>query len=117
MTVIEYVSVFVSIVLGLAAAELGSGFHRIMRARKRVRWDWMSLALAFYMLLNLVGVWWASYLWYADKNELRMVEFFPDLSILILTYLAAAAVLPDEIPADGLTLRAIISKRHRTSGR
>ncbi|HEX6742054.1 MAG TPA: hypothetical protein VF079_09725 [Sphingomicrobium sp.] len=105
MTVIEYVSVFVSIVLGLAAAELGTSFHRIMRARKRVKWDWMSLALAFYMLLNVVAVWWASYLWYATKTELRMVEFLPDLAILVLTYLAAAAVLPDEIPPRGLDLK------------
>ena len=105
MTVIEYVSVFVSIILGLAAAELGTSFHRIMRARRRVRWDWMSLALAFFMLLNVVVVWWASYLWYATKTELRIAEFFPDLAILVLTYLAAAAVLPDEIPAGSFDLR------------
>jgi hypothetical protein len=105
MSVIEYVSVFVSIVLGLAVAELGTSFHRLMRARERVRWHWMSLALAFFMLLNILAVWWASYLWYATKLELRMVEFLPDLAILVLTYLAAAAALPDDIPSDGLDLK------------
>ena len=104
MSVIEYVSVFVSIVLGLAVAELGTSFHRLMRARERVRWHWMSLALAFFMLLNILAVWWASYLWYATKLELRMMEFLPDLAILVLTYLAAAAALPDDIPSDGLDL-------------
>lgn len=105
MTVVGYVSVFVSIVLGLALAELGTSFHRLMRARKRVQWDWMSLALALFMLLNVTAVWWASYIWYAGKSDLRMLEFFPDLAILMLNYLAAAAVLPDEIPAAGLDLR------------
>jgi hypothetical protein len=90
MSVIEYVSVFVSIVLGLAVAELGTSFHRLMRARERVRWHWMSLALAFFMLLNILAVWWASYLWYATKLELRMVEFLPDLAILVLTYFRTA---------------------------
>jgi hypothetical protein len=34
-----------------------------------------------------------------------MTEFFPDLAILIIIYLAAAVVLPDEVPEDGLSLR------------
>lgn len=105
MTVIEYVSVFVSIVLGLAVAELATSFHRLMSARERVQWDWMSLALALFMLLNVVAVWWASYLWYASRTELRIFEFLPDLTLLLLLYLATAAVLPGEVPAAGLRLR------------
>ena len=105
MSVIEYVSVFVSIVLGLAVAELATSFHRLMTARVRVRWHWMSLALALFMLLNIVAVWWASYLWYDGKTGLRIVEFLPDLAMFLLTYLIAAAVLPDEVPAEGIDLR------------
>ncbi len=105
MSVIEYVSVFVSIVLGLAVAELGSDFHKLMRARRRVQWDWMSLALAFVMLLEVVQFWWLSYDWYAQSTGLRLVEFLPNLLLLLLIYLMAAAVLPDEVPEQGLNLR------------
>jgi hypothetical protein len=105
MSVIEYVSVFVSIVLGLAVAELGTSFHKLMRARRRVQWDWMSLALAFVMLLEVVQFWWLSYDWYAHSTGLRLVEFLPNLTLLLLIYLMAAAVLPDEVPAEGLNLR------------
>lgn len=105
MSVIEYVSVFVSIVLGLAVAELGTSFHRLMRARRRVRWDWMSLALTFVMLLEVVQFWWLSYDWYARSDGLRLVEFLPNLVLLLFIYLMAAAVLPDEIPEEGLDLR------------
>jgi hypothetical protein len=105
MSVIEYVSVFVSIVLGLAFADLATSFHRLMRARRRVRWDWMSLALAVLMLLEIVQFWWLSHDWYAQKSQLRIVEFFPELFLVLLIYLMAAAVLPDEIPEQGLDLR------------
>ena len=105
MNVIEYVSVFVSIVLGLAVAELGSSFHKLMRARRRVQWDWMSLALAFTMLLEVVQFWWLSHDWYAQSAGLRLVEFLPYLLLLLLIYLMAAAVLPDEVPEEGLDLR------------
>jgi len=105
MSVIEYISVFVSIVLGLAVAELGSSFHRLMRARHRVRWDWMSLALAFVMLLEIVQFWWLSHDWYSHTPELRLVEFLPSLLLFLLIYLMAAAVLPDEVPEQGRDLR------------
>jgi hypothetical protein len=86
-------------------AELGSGFHKLMRARRRVRWDWMSLALAFVMLLEIVQFWWLSHDWYLHTPELRLVEFLPSLLLFLLIYLMAAAVLPDEVPEQGLDLR------------
>lgn len=105
MSVIEYISVFVSIVLGLAFADLAISFHKLMRARQRVRWDWMTLALAFLMLLEIIQFWWLSHDWYARTTELRLVEFLPSLGLLLLIYLMAAAVLPDEVPEQGLDLR------------
>lgn len=104
MNVIEYVSVFVSMVLGLAVAELGTSFHKLMRARHRVQWDWMSLALAFVMLLEIVQFWWLAHDWYAQSAGLRVVQFLPNLVLLLLIYLMAAAVLPDGIPEEGLNL-------------
>lgn len=105
MSVSEYISVFVALVLGLAVAELGTSFHHLMRARDRVQWDWISLALALFMLLTVVATWWAAYGWYRNRTTIEVVEFLPDLAILLLTYLAAAAVLPDEVPAEGIDLR------------
>lgn len=106
MSLLERVDVLVAIVLGLALAELASSFHRLMRAGKRVRWDWMSPALAFMMLLETVQFWWLSQAWYASATELRLLEFLPRLILLLLIYLLAAAVLPDKVPEEGLDLRA-----------
>lgn len=114
MNVIEYVSVFVSIVLGLALAELATGVHRLIRAWRRVRWDWISPALALMMLLEIVQFWWLAHGWYGARGGLRLVEFLPDLTLFLLIYLMAAAVLPDEIPDRGLDLRQfyVESARH-----
>jgi hypothetical protein len=105
MTVIEYISVFVSIVLGLAVAVHGSSFHKLMSARRRIQWDWMCMALAVVMLLEVVQFWWLAHDWYAQSAGLRLVEFLPNLVLLLLIYLMAAAVLPDEVPEQGLNLR------------
>jgi hypothetical protein len=105
MSLVERVDVLVAIILGLALAELGTSFHRLMRARKRVQWDWMSLALAFVMLLETVQFWWLSQAWYVDATELRLIEFLPRLLLLLMIYLLAAAVLPDKVPEKGINLR------------
>ncbi len=113
MSLVERVAVLVAIILGLALAELGTSFHRLMRAGKRVQWDWMSPALAFVMLLETVQFWWVSQGWYANATELRLIEFLPRLLVLLMIYLLAAAVLPDEVPEQGINLRTFYVQTSR----
>ena len=113
MSLVERVAVLVAIVLGLALTELGISFHRLMRAGRRVRWDWMSPALAVVMLLETVQFWWLSQAWYANATELRLLEFLPRLLLLLLIYLLAAAVLPDEVPEKGISLRTFYVETSR----
>lgn len=113
MTLVERVAVLVAIILGLALAELATGVHRLMRAGRRVRWDWMSPALAFAMLLETVQFWWLSQAWYANASELRLIEFLPRLVLLLMIYLLAAAVLPDKVPEKGIDLRAFYQETSR----
>lgn len=105
MSIAEYVSVFLAIIVGLAVADLATSFHRLMRARTRVRWDWMSLALAVVMLLETVLFWWGAFQWYRGATAITIGTFLPDLVLFLLLFLAVAAVLPDEVPAAGLSLR------------
>lgn len=105
MSIAEYVSVFLAIIVGLAVADLATSFHRLMRARTRVEWDWMSLALAVVMLLETVLFWWGSFQWYRDATAITIGTFLPDMALFLLLFLAVAAVLPDEVPEQGLSLR------------
>lgn len=105
MSVTEYVSAFAAIIVGLAAADLLTSFHRLFRASRKITWDWMAPVLGTQMLLLTVSVWWRSYNWYAGIESYPLYAFIPDLAILLSLFLVVSAVLPDEIPAKGLDLR------------
>ena len=106
MSVSEYVSVFVSIIVGLAVADLLISFHRLLRVGRHVQWYWLVPALATYMLLVIVAFWWGSYIWLLHLQSLTMGEFLPTLLAAITIFLLTAAILPDEVPEGGLDLKA-----------
>jgi hypothetical protein len=105
MSIGEHVSVFVGIVVGLAVADLAVSLHRLLVPRGPVKWDWLAPGLALLMMLNLVGIWWGTYSWYMRVEHFSIRAFLPDIVMLMLNFLAAAAALPDEVPAEGLDLR------------
>jgi hypothetical protein len=103
--VADYISVFSAIIIGLAVADLVTSFHKLMRHRERVDWDWLIFAVVLLVLLNLVAVWWVTLLWYGSVKDMSIAAYLPDLAILLVLFLATAAILPDDVPADGLNLR------------
>ena len=106
MPVSEYVSVFISIIVGLAVADLLISFHRLLRVGHSVRWYWLVPALATYLLLVIVAFWWGTYVWLSHIETLTIGRFLPTLLAAIAIFLLTAAVLPDEVPEGGLDLRA-----------
>lgn len=112
MTPFEYLSVLISIVLGLGVTELLSGVQRLARARGRVRYHWLPLTWSGLVFVALVQWWWAAF-------GLRFQEgwnFFSFLLVLlvpVLFYLAAALVLPAEEPGAEYDLRAHYFGIHR----
>jgi hypothetical protein len=106
MSVWEYVSVFVSIIIGLAAADLLISFHRLVRVDARVQWYWLVPSVALYFLLVIVNFWWGCFHWFSHISSISMGEFLPILLAAIALFLVTAAVLPDEVPCEGLDLKA-----------
>jgi len=105
MTVPEYVTTFVAIIVSLAVADLLISLHRLLRAGSRVRWHWIPAALALYALLLAVNFWWGNFSHFAHLSRIPMVEFLPTLGSLVILFLILAAVLPDEVPTSGLDLK------------
>ncbi len=105
MTPFEYVLAFVSIVVGLAVADLATSLHRLLRARDRVRWDWLALTAAGLAALAVLQFWWSFYqtghapVWHVYGAFLLLLAF------VITLVLLAAAALPDEVPPGELDLR------------
>lgn len=106
MSVSEYVLAFVTVVLGLAITDLLVSLHKLLRAWRRVTWDWLTPLLALGMLFGAVIFWWLSYEWFADIQSLSIIEFLPKLAFLAVNVLMIVSVLPDEVPEQGIDLRA-----------
>ncbi len=113
MTPFEYVLAFVSIVVGLAVADLATSLHRLLRARARVRWDWLALLAAVLVALTILQFWWSFY--HAGQARAWRVygQFLPLLALVVVLVLLAAAALPDEVPADGLQLHDYYAENAR----
>jgi len=105
MTVPEYVTTFVAIIVSLAVADLLISLHRLLRAGSRVRWHWLPAVVALYAILLAVNFWWGNYARFIHLTRVSMVEFLPTLASLVVLFLILAAVLPDEVPARGLDLK------------
>lgn len=50
MTIGESLIVFMSIIIGLAVADLAFSLHRLLRRGRAIRWDWLMPALALVVL-------------------------------------------------------------------
>lgn len=104
MSIAEHVTVFISIIIGIAVADLLMSFHKLLRARRKVHWDWLPLAVALFVLLLTVAYWWQAFAWYADANRLSVASFLPDLARFVVLFLLVAASLPDDVPEHGIDL-------------
>ncbi|WP_426692687.1 hypothetical protein ACMC5O_001650 [Sphingomonas sediminicola] len=100
MDTFEYITALVAVVIGLAIADLATSLHRLLRNRKRVRWDWVAPLSALLILAELFNLWWR---WHGFSGT-TAGQVVPYFLALILIFLAACITLPDEVPADGIDL-------------
>ena len=99
MDAFSYLSVLLSIVLGLGITQLLQGFGRLMNARSRVRPYWPSLLWAVVLLVAHVQNWWSMF-GLRGRAHWSFLDFALVLSNPILLYLLAALVLPENVEGD-----------------
>jgi len=104
MSAFEYTSVMASIIIGLALVDVLVSFNRLIRSGKVVRWHWAAPVASVLVVLTLIQVWWSLYS--PQDTGLTIGQFLPLLVELVILFLLAAAALPDEVPADGVDLKA-----------
>lgn len=112
MGAFDYLSVLISIILGLAITQILQGFRDLMQARKRLRLYWPSVLWAILLLLICIQEWWALFGW-RDFPDWTFFGFSLVIAQVIGTYLAAALVLPDVARDEPLDLRAYYYANHR----
>jgi hypothetical protein len=94
-----YLSVIISVILGLSIAQLLQNIGQIINARDRVRMYWPAMGWAVLLLVIDIQAWWAMF-GYRYRHEWTFVQFTIVLFEAIMLYLLAAIVLPN-IPNEG----------------
>jgi len=109
----EYLVQLVSILIGLALADLVLSLHKLLRARGRVRWHWRAPATAVVLVLLMLDIWWGMRLLEQAQLPWTIGLFLPMLVGLLGFFLLAAAALPDDVPAEGLDLESYYREHGR----
>ena len=108
----EFLTAFVAILIGLAVADLATSLHRLLRARDRVKWDWATPAAAAMVAIQVMAQFWV--FWFSRGERIyTFASTFALTAVLVLAFLVASAVLPDEVPAEGIDLRVFYEKNRR----
>ncbi|MDF7774920.1 hypothetical protein P1X14_06665 [Sphingomonas sp. AOB5] len=105
MSLNELVLAFIGVVIGLGVADLLTSFHKLLRAGSRVKWDWLTIVYAVMMLYSMIVFWWWQF-GYPGTQTLTIAAFLINFVFLVISFLMVAAALPDEVPAEGIDLRA-----------
>jgi hypothetical protein len=94
MDAFSYLSVLLSIILGLAITQVLQGVRGLLLARRHVIMFWPSVLWAGTILAIATQLWWASF-GLAGHNVWTFLMFGMVLVQTILLYMLAALVLPD----------------------
>jgi hypothetical protein len=108
----SYLSAFVTIVLGVAMADMIHSTHRLIRARAKVKWDALPLVFAAIVVLFLITEFFS--LWTRfDVAEVSMLRLLWLLATPTVFAFLAYSALPDEVPPEGLDLTEFYFSQRR----
>ena len=103
----DYAIGLMTIITGLAIADMVASTHGLLMNRQRVRWDWLATLAATFIFLLIVSSWGISYR-NVGNHQINpfLWSFALWLAQIIPLYLAARASLPDAVGDDGVDLAA-----------
>jgi hypothetical protein len=108
----SYLSVLLSIILGLGLTQLLTAGGRLIRHREHVHFDWLPLLWAMVLAIIYVQVWWSMFgLRYI--HDWTFLAFLAVLAQTAMLYMMAAVALPEEVDPPGLNLATYYDRHHR----
>src|ERR1041385_5378914 len=90
----SYLSVIVSIILGLSVTQLLQGISEIINERERVQVYWPAVGWTLLLLVVDIQAWWAMFSLRLRHNW-TFLQFSTVLLEAIMLYLVAALALPN----------------------
>lgn len=112
MDAFSYLSVLLSIILGLGLTQLLTASGRLIRHRDRVTFHWLPLLWAALLLVIYVQVWWSMY-GLRSVREWTFVSFCTVLAQAATLYVMAAVALPEHVDESTVDLGAYFDRHHR----
>ena len=113
MSDFAYISVLLSIILGLAIAQLLAGIARLIRDGRRLWPAWWVMVMAAMLLLADFQVWWVSFHW-RNVSSWSFLSYIAFMILPMLLYLMAYLILPADLRLDGRELAREFIGRRRT---
>ncbi len=101
----SYLSVLLSIIIGLAVTDILTGFRGLLQARAQVTLYWPTLLWCFILLSICTQTWWAMF-GLRDHHHWTFVAFSVVLLQTIALYMLAGLVLPHSHSGEPIDLRA-----------
>lgn len=90
----SYLSVLISVILGLAVTQILKGFRGILLSRARIRIYWPVLVWAVLLLLVCSQNWWSMF-GMRNRHDWTFLQFAMVLLNTIFIYMITALVFPD----------------------
>ena len=94
----DFIVGLLTIVTGLALCDMIVSLHGLLINRRHVKWDWLALVSAAYVVIAIIGTWRMTYVGFQDAVKGPAIWVF--LLILMQNvglYLAARTALPDKV--------------------
>jgi len=104
MDAFSYLSVLLSVILGLAITQVLQGYRALALTRGSVRWYAPPLIWSGLILLIVVQHWWSSF-GLASRSEWSFAAFATVLVQTALMYMMAGLVLPDFPRGEAIDLK------------
>lgn len=102
-----YLSVLLSIILGLAVTQILVGVRGCLLTRKRVRGFWPVHLWAGFFLLVSTQIWWSMF-GLRNRHEWDFSAYAVLLAQVIILYLLAGLIYPDFVLDQEVDLRALL---------
>ena len=100
----SYLSVLLSVILGLAVTQILKGFRGLLLSRARIQLYWPVLAWAVLLLLICFQAWWAMF-GMRNRHDWTFQQFAMVLLQTIVIYMVAGLVFPDLFGEEVIDLK------------
>lgn len=104
MDAFNYLSVLLSIILGLGITQLLTAAGRLIRGRHAVRLYWPPLVWAGLLLVIYVQAWWSMF-GLRTRTDWSFLTFLVVLLQTVVLYMMAALILPETVDESGVDLQ------------